>query len=674
MGHDSLIVLKFGSSVLGRTGDARGLSTAVQEIYRWRREGWRVIAVVSAAKGATDALLGEARALCPRPQRAARSDASAQLAATGELAAAARLVLALDGAGVPAETLDAGAIALRTSGPCLDASPVSLDEGAVHGALDRAGVLVVPGFIGRDEHGRTTLLGRGGSDLSALFIAHALGVRCRLLKDTPGLFETDPKRSTCLRDSRSGLSRCEGSPTTDATGAPRSAEPDLGDPPNHRYSRLHWNDLPRLGARAVQPKAAVFAWENQVEFEVASPLAEACTVVGKAATVIAHTPVSEPRPVRVALLGHGVVGAGVARALVELGRTDGHAACARFEITAIAVRTPAKHAPALLELGLDITLLTTDAAGALATHPDLIIECLGGLEPASGIIERALRAGVHVVTANKAVIAERGPRLHAIAAAAGATLAYSAAVGGAVPALELVRAIARSGGTGVPPVSRVASIRAVLNGTSNFVLSRLGAGVSFADAVNAAQAAGFAEADPSRDLSGLDALDKLRILADAAYPSGEGGAGPVTTRLVGIDESTVAQARDAARRGLVVRQVARLTRTRDGGGGVHFSVAPEVLDPATPADAPLANLADEANALVVTDAAGVCHILAGRGAGRTPTALSVLADVFDAPASLERPRQLAGESPRAPAISLRRERRTPLVTTAEDNAPRRAAG
>ncbi len=639
--HERLIVLKFGSSVLAGVAD---LPAAVQEIYRWRRDGWRVIAVVSAAKGATDALLAEARALCPRPQRARNADATAQLAAIGELTAAARLTLALDAHGVTAETLDAGAIALRTSGPCLDANPIGLDEGVIHAALDRAGVLVVPGFLGRDEHGRTTLLGRGGSDLSALFIARQLGARCRLLKDTPGLFESDPKRPSCHRDGGFGPSRCEQPRTTDVTGAPRSAEPDLGGTLNRRYSHLSWTDLPRLGTRAVQPKAAVFAWEHQVEFEVAAPLEEACTLVSKAATSFDEVPAPPPRPIRVALLGHGVVGAGVAKALVELGRGSGTGAGEpRFEITAVAVRTPSKHATALAELGLDPGLLTTDAASTLDTNPDLVIECLGGLDPASGIIEQALQAGISVVTANKAVIAQYGPRLHDIAEATGATLVYSAAVGGAVPALELVRRL----GAGA---IEIFSIRAVLNGTSNFVLSRLGTGVPLAEAIGAAQAAGFAEADPSRDLGGLDALDKLRILAHAAN---QGEPADITSRLAGIDETAVSLARDAARHGHVVRQVARLTRTRDG---VHLSVVPEVLDPSNPTDAALADLADEGNAVVVTDASERLHVLAGRGAGRTPTALSVIADVLDAAAAIRRTRDAIG-SP----IALPRERRTPLA-------------
>lgn len=597
MGRDSLplIVLKFGSSVLASAAD---LPRAVQEIYRWRRDGWRVIAVVSAARGATDALFAEARSICPRPQRARCADAAAQLAAIGELTAAARLTLALDASGVTAETLDAAAIALRTRGPCLDANPVALDAAPIHAALDRAGVLVVPGFLGRDEHDRTTLLGRGGSDLSALFIARELGARCRLLKDTPGLFESDPKRA---------------------------AEGDAV----RRFSRLNWSDLPRLGTRAVQPRAAVFAWENRVEFEVAAPLEEPCTVVGKAATTVDQSSTFDQRPIRVALLGHGVVGAGVARALVDL--------APRFEITAVAVRTPSKHAAAITALGLDPSVLTTDAPSTLSTRPDLVIECLGGLDPASEIIERAVAAGINVVTANKAVIAQHGPRLHAIAGDTGATLAYSAAVGGAVPALELVRRVVANAG-------EVASLRAVLNGTSNYVLTRVSAGVSFADAVAAAQAAGFAEADPSRDLSGRDALDKLHILARAASA---GEPLHITSRLHAIDDSITALARDAARRGGLVRQVARLTRTK---AGVHLSVAPEIIDPANPLDAPLADLADEANAIVVTDESGRLHVVAGRGAGRVPTALSVIADVLDAIAPAPRP-----------PIELRRNREAPLA-------------
>ena len=180
-----LIVLKLGGSVLESEAS---LPRAVHEIYRWRRDGFAVVAVVSAFAGETDRLLERARSL------GAAAASSAAAAATGELTSAALLGAALDRAGVPACVLTPAALALRADGDPLEADPVALESARLEAVLEREGVAVVPGFAGIDARGRTVLLGRGGSDLSALFLAHALGARCRLLKDVDGLYEWDPAR------------------------------------------------------------------------------------------------------------------------------------------------------------------------------------------------------------------------------------------------------------------------------------------------------------------------------------------------------------------------------------------------------------------------------------------------------------------------------------------------
>ena len=186
---NSLTVLKFGSSVLP-TEDHLGI--AVREVQYWTSRGHRVIAVVSAMGDATDRLLDRARKDANTNGHADEC-ATAALLATGEATTAALLGLALAKAGTPASVLDAAAIGLRTEGPILDSRAVDLDRGAVHRALARRSALVVPGFLGRDEHGQTTLLGRGGSDLTALFLAGELFAdQCVLLKDVDGLYDRDP--------------------------------------------------------------------------------------------------------------------------------------------------------------------------------------------------------------------------------------------------------------------------------------------------------------------------------------------------------------------------------------------------------------------------------------------------------------------------------------------------
>ena len=229
MTHHPLVVLKFGSSVLGTERD---YAAAVAGIQRHLQRGERVLAVVSALKGATDRLLADAHFFGPEPEPAA----TASLLATGESASAARLALALDAGGVETALLDPGAIGLTTQGPLLDADPVAVNGDAVRRALEHSGAAVVAGFYGRDSAGGYALFGRGGSDLTALFLAHRLGARtCRLVKDVEGVYEHDP-----------GASR----------RAPR------------RYEQLSWDDALKLGSRVVQPKTLHYARRERIEFDV----------------------------------------------------------------------------------------------------------------------------------------------------------------------------------------------------------------------------------------------------------------------------------------------------------------------------------------------------------------------------------------------------------------------
>lgn len=243
-----IVVLKFGSSVIPSD---LALPDVAHDIRRWIDAGHRVIAVVSAIGGGTDALLAHARqfAAAGRP---GSDHALAAYVATGESQAVALLGLSLASAGVDATALDPGAIGLRTEGPPLDARPVSLDTAAVRASLDRAPVLVVPGFIGRDEHGRATLLGRGGSDLSALFIAHHLGARCRLVKDVDGLYDRDP-----------------------------AAASDQA----RRFDRIRWDDVLALSEGIIQHKGVRFARDHGLSFEVGHATTSTVTIVGQDTTV-----------------------------------------------------------------------------------------------------------------------------------------------------------------------------------------------------------------------------------------------------------------------------------------------------------------------------------------------------------------------------------------------------
>ncbi len=562
MSLENLIVLKFGSSVLGGEDS---LPAAVAEIYQTLREGYRIVAVVSAFSGTTDQLDDKARRVTSEPE----ASAHAALLATGERAAAALLALHLERSGIAATLLDPARVGPHTRGPLTDAEPVTLSTPAVIEALTQRPVVVLPGFIGTDESGATSLLGRGGSDLSALFVAQQLGAQqCRLLKDVNGLFEHDPAR----------------------TGpAPR------------RFQCITYEKALSLDPRIIQPKGVRFARDHGLSFEVAAPGARTGTIVGAQTTRLTAGPAtaSQPRPVRVALLGLGTVGLGVFRRLAA--RSED------FRVTCVAVRDLDKHK----REGVPAQLLTTDPWAVLEQPYDVLVELIGGRDPAAALIEHSLDTGHDVVTANKEVVALIGARLELKAAGTSSRLRYSAAVGGALPAIETVQRVAAAG--------RIRGIRGVLNGTTNFILDRWASGADRSSAITEAQARGFAEADPSLDLNGFDSACKLAILTRAAFGQPTDAAGIPREGIDQLAPETVRQARGA---GGVVRLVASCQTTVEGP---VTRVAPATLPP----DHPLATARGEENVLLIEPEQGPTIILRGKGAGRWPTSEAVLADLTE---------------------------------------------
>lgn len=295
------------------------------------------------------------------------------------------------------------------------------------------------------------------------------------------------------------------------------------------------------------------------------------------------------RVLRVGLAGCGVVGGGVLSRLL----TD-----PRFKVVGVLVRDPARARDTLIPPGLTVS----DPAALLAREPDILVEAISDASTGLALIHAALSRGVDVVSANKRAVGADLPALVALAAASGARLHYSACVGGGAPLIETVRR-ARAHGA-------VVRIEAVLNGTCNFILNRLAEGLPFEAALTAAREAGFAEADPSADLTGLDAGAKLAILGHEALRS----------RLVVADVAREALSRDGELPSGRVRQLARLD-VRTGEAGVALR--------AVDGDPLFAELPDEWNAVRVTTGDGRVFTARGRGAGRTPTTESVWADLGD---------------------------------------------
>lgn len=237
----SLIVLKFGGSVLIDTGS---IVTAVNEVSRFLNAHDRILAVVSAFRGGTDALERTALGLCADPA----PETLAYYMGLGELRAAGELALGLQGAGIPATVRLPWDVSLVSSGSPLDATPVSVSRQAFADAFATHRVVVFPGFVSRGEDGRPHVLGRGGSDLTAVYLASELRAdRCVLLKDTPGVFELDPVHA--------GWSV-------------------------RRYRTLSWDDAARLGGRVMPASTVAFARSRRMTFEVTAIGEPRTTVVG----------------------------------------------------------------------------------------------------------------------------------------------------------------------------------------------------------------------------------------------------------------------------------------------------------------------------------------------------------------------------------------------------------
>ncbi|MGH9089524.1 MAG: homoserine dehydrogenase [Acidimicrobiales bacterium] len=321
-------------------------------------------------------------------------------------------------------------------------------------------------------------------------------------------------------------------------------------------------------------------------------------------------------PVRVALLGCGNVGGALAELLTARGEAIVARSGARLELAGVAVLDPGKARGSALPTGL----LTADAK-ALVERPDVdvVVELIGGLDPARTLVETALRAGRPVVTANKALMAQAGAELAGLAAEHGVDLLYEAAVAGAIPVIRPLRESLAG--------ERVLRVMGIVNGTTNYVLTRMTEdGSSYDDALAEAQALGLAERDPSADVSGDDAAAKAAILAALAFGSQVLGTDVHREGITGVRPVDVAY---ASRLGYVVKLLA-VAELVDGGPDVSVRVHPAMV----PRSHPLASVRGAFNAVFVEGESAGELMLYGRGAGGPPTASAVLGDLIDAARNL----------------------------------------
>ncbi len=485
----------------------------------------------------------------------------ASLLLSGETESAALLALALGRAGLPAKILTPRQIGLLTRGETHDAEPIWADTVRLRTELENA-IVVVSGFGGIDRNGDPTLLGRGGSDMTALFLAERLDARCILVKDVEGLYESDPAISV---------------------------EP-------RRFATASYQTATEIGGCLIQKKAVEYAEENSLTVELRSLNAKTGTIISDLPNSFAEKE-SNKQPLKIALLGCGTVGKGVFEYISNYPE--------HFELVGVLNR----HREKALAAGIPQHLIENEAKTLLVKDTDVVIELVGGTDAAYEFIKSSLRNRRHVITANKALLSENIDELNFIAKENGVSLLYGASVGGALPAFEFVNNSAEE----------IVAISGILNGTCNFICDKLSEGIEFDEAVRLAQNSGFAEADPTLDIDGTDAAQKLGLLARSTFGL-ELPFGSINRK--GIEHLTPIDLKKARARSKTIRLIAEIKKTETG---FEATVEPREIS----LNHAFASINGAGNCLLIKEKDGRQRFVSATGAGRYPTTEAVIADLFD---------------------------------------------
>ncbi|RKT57294.1 homoserine dehydrogenase [Saccharothrix australiensis] len=344
------------------------------------------------------------------------------------------------------------------------------------------------------------------------------------------------------------------------------------------------------------------------------------------------------KPIKVALLGCGTVGTEVVRLLTDQAADLTARVGAPVELAGIAVRKPNKHRE------VPAALLTTDADALVESDVDVVVEVVGGIEPARTWLVKALAAGKSVVTANKALLAEHSGELFQAADASGADLYFEAAVAGAIPLLRPLRESLAG--------DRITRVMGIVNGTTNFILSGMDStGASYAETLEEATRLGYAEADPTADVDGYDAASKAAILASLAFHSRVTAADVHREGIASVSAADIAAAKALGRTVKLLAICERVTGAADeqagAGNGAGESISVRVHPAMIPRTHPLASVHGAFNAVFVeADAAGEMMFY-GQGAGGAPTASAVVGDLV----AVARNRVVSGRGPRESAYA-----------------------
>ena len=318
------------------------------------------------------------------------------------------------------------------------------------------------------------------------------------------------------------------------------------------------------------------------------------------------------REIRVGLCGCGVIGEGLVTALIDHADVITARAGAPIRLTAVADKDPGR-LDLVRERDSSVALLDDAFEVVTRDDVDIVVELIGGVEVADRLVRAALEAEKHVVTANKALLAERGAALFELAEKNGCDLYFEAAVAGAIPVIRVIRESLAA--------DHIRSVRGIINGTSNYILSSMAnEGAAFSDALKAAQEAGFAEADPTLDITGGDAGHKLALIAGLAF-----GARvlPKEIPTEGIDQVDPRDIQYARKFGYVIRPLAVAERV--DSDTLDLRVHPALV----PETDPLAHVDGALNAVAIQGEMVGPSFLSGLGAGAHPTATSVAGDIVD---------------------------------------------
>lgn len=338
--------------------------------------------------------------------------------------------------------------------------------------------------------------------------------------------------------------------------------------------------------------------------------------MSSASSALDPTATTDPRTVRVGLLGCGNVGAALVQLVADQADAVARRTGIRLEITRVAVRNLSRDRDVALADGV----LTRDARSVVAdSDVDIVVEVIGGIEPARELIQASLTAGKPVVTANKELLANVGVELFGVAEEHGVDLLFDAAVAGGIPIMRVLRESLRG--------ERITRVMGIVNGTTNYILTKMSEdGADYGEALAEAQRLGFAERDPTADVEGFDAGAKAAIMATVCFGAKVVAGDVYHEGISGISAADIAMAK---RLGYVVKLLA-IAEQDVVTGEVAVRVHPAMV----PLHHPLASVRESYNAVFVEGQAVGSLMFYGRGAGGAPTASAVFGDLIDAAINL----------------------------------------